>query len=103
MADTKNRFSMVFHLLLLVISAHSVNSSDVEQIDMFSILNVNLSSVANEILDQDWTDNLDCLNELRKIQNGLKTSEKWSMKSALNFYCEMLWNYNFPLFVHQQL
>lgn len=88
MPNIKKHFLIVFQLHLFVISVHSVNDYNVEKIDMFSILNVNISNIANEILDQDWTENLDCLNELIKIQNGLKTSEKWSMKSGLNFICE---------------
>lgn len=91
----ENNFFISFQLLLFVITVHGVNYNNVEKIDMFSVSNVNLSNIANEILDQDWTENLECLNELRKIQNGLKTSEKWSMKSGLIFYCVISWNRNF--------
>lgn len=82
MTKIKEYFLVLFQLLLFVISVHSVNYNNVEKIDMFSVLNVNLSNIANEILDQDWTENFDCLNELKKIQNGLRASETWSMKSA---------------------
>lgn len=82
MTKIKEYFLVLFQLLLFVISVHSVNYNNVEKIDMFSVSNVNLSNIANEILDQDWTENFDCLNELKKIQNGLRASETWSMKSA---------------------
>lgn len=63
----------------------SENYQNVAKIDMFSIRNVNLSNIADEILSQDWADNPDCLNELNKIRNGLENSEKWAMKSRLKF------------------
>lgn len=91
MADIKRYFSILYYLLLIVISVHSETSGNVGKIDMFSILNVNLSNIANEILDQSWAENLECLNELRAIHSGLRTSEKWSMKSGLQF---TLWHFN---------
>lgn len=103
MANIQDYYFILFQLLLFVISVHGVNYNNVEKIDMFSVLNVNVSNIANEILDQDWTENFDCLNELKKIQNGLRTSEMWSMKRGLNFYCKILWNRDFPLFFHHQL
>lgn len=78
----------ILQLLLFVFSVHcndSENYQNVAKIDMFSIRNVNLSNIADEILSQDWAENPDCLNELNKIRNGLKNSEKWAMKSRLKF------------------
>lgn len=88
MFDSKHRFAIFFQLSLIVISVRcndSANDNNVAKIDMFSIMNVNISNIANEILNQDWTENLDCLSELLEIQNGLKNSEKWSMKSGLRY------------------
>lgn len=85
--NIRNRFPILFQLFLFMISVQcdkSGNSNNVAKIDMFSIMNENISSIANEILNQDWTENLDCLNELKTIQNGLKNSENWSMKSKWN-------------------
>lgn len=83
MAHFKQHFPIVFQLFLFVISVQCCENRihNVGNMDMFSIMNSNISSIANEILSQDWTQNLECLNELRQIQNGLKSYEKWSMKS----------------------
>lgn len=89
MAHIKQHFPIVFQLFLFVISVQCCENrihNNVGNMDMFSIMNENISSIANEILSQDWTQNLECLNELRQIQIGLKNYEKWSMKSRLKFF-----------------
>lgn len=76
----KYYFLVVLQLFLFVFSVHC---NDVAKIDLFSIRNVNLSNIVDEILIQDWTENSDCLIELNKIRYGLENGEKWAMKSKL--------------------
>lgn len=79
MAKIPKCFSIILSIIILTVIRANCNDFDEFKKHLFSIRNFNFLNVINETVF--WSQNRQCFNEFKAIQNGLKNSEEWAFQS----------------------
>lgn len=79
-------FSLFFigQLILCSIGVQSAQATkskyDQVKSDLFYFRSINTSNIIDRVLSHNWTQNHECLTELKAIKTGLENHEEWALR-----------------------
>lgn len=55
------------------------------KVNLFDMRYFDVSNAISEVLSTNWTQNHECLTELRAIRDGLQKHEEWAIRGTIEF------------------